>query len=272
MRRDTARRPRLRALSATIWGIVIGVIAVVLVLGPQVISQPAVPPNRTNSGILSGAVDRPSPRGSADAGLVDREPAAPGDSAGHRLLQIDFDELRMGAELGDDWVVSQGGESSVAVAPLPNAADRSARLSVSSGQETQTCRRFEPAMSSLRTLAIQVMLNSAGSTASIELRNVMGDRLIAVVLGTSGAKLHGTDTDLERAGAQPGHWYSTRLTTGGSPSWYLGRLGGPPEVTHIGTSQLALRAVAEICLGVNGSIGSSVNYDNLFLIFDQRID
>lgn len=156
----------------------------------------------------------------------------------------------------------------MAVAAFPTAVDRSARLAVKDGAAPETCRSIEPTLANVHRLSLEVILDTkTPATATIELRDAVGDSLLTFELAESHVVLSNGTGDLlsEFGGLEPGQWHSVEVGIDeASHFWRVAPLDpvlGPGVEAPFEWSFLG--SVGGICLGANGLPNAAVHYDNL---------
>jgi hypothetical protein len=219
-------------------------------------------------GVLGGGPSTASPETGAAGQEMSPSPTALVPAASPASLVFGFDTVRMGGGVGEGWIQSSG----VAVAALPTAVDRSARLEVTSDAQPETCRLVDPPLADASRFTVEVILDPLlPASATIELRDPMGNPSLALTLDRSRATLSTRSGQVlaEAAGPTPGQWYRIEVVTEGVAVWRMIALEDPsgPGV-EVGIALPAFAPVAAICLGAEGPPDSAVNYDDVALTND----
>jgi hypothetical protein len=239
------------------------IIVVAVVLTPGWLRQPP-----RGESVLGGGPSTASPETGPAGQEMTPSPTASVPAASPASLVFGFDTMRMGGGVGEGWTQSNG----VAVAALPTAVDRSARLEVTSDAQPETCHLVDPPLADASRFSVEAFLDPVlPATATIELRDPVGDPSLTLTLDRSRATLstRGGQVVAEVAGLTPGKWYGIEVVTEGDAAWRMIALEDPsgPDV-EIGVALPAFGPVAAICLGAEGPLDSAVNYDDVALTND----
>ena len=239
------------------------IIVAAVVLAPGWLRQPP-----RGEGVLGGGPSTASPVAGAAGQEMSPSPTVRVPTASPASLVFGFDTIRMGGGIGDGWIQSSG----VAVAALPTAVDRSARLEVTSDAQPETCRLVDPPLADASRFTVEVILDPLlPAMATIELRDPVGDPSLTLRLDRSRATLstRGGQVAAEAAGLTPGQWYGIEVVTEGVAVWRMMAQEDPsgPGV-EVGFALPSFAPVAAICLGAEGPPGSAVNYDDVALTND----
>jgi hypothetical protein len=239
------------------------IIVVGVVLAPGWLRQPP-----RGEGVLGGGPSTASPVAAAAGQEMSPSPTAPLPAASPASLELGFDTVRMGGGIGEGWIQSDG----AAVAAIPTAVDRSARLEVISDAHQETCRVVDPPLADASRFSVEVILDPLlPAVATIELRDPAGDPTLMLTLDPSRATLASGDGQVvaEAAGLTPGRWYGIEVVTEGGAVWRMLALEDPPGPgVEVDVAMPAFAPVAAICLGAEGPPDSAVNYDDVAVTND----
>ena len=197
-----SRRSLGRRFAAAAAVLVVAVVAAAIVILPDWLpvlmgNQPA------REGTLAGN-DPAGPSSVASPDSVPGDGEAAGGSPADATLSIDFDGGRMGEGLGIGWVQTFGGPDAVAVAPFPNAVNRSARLESIDVGGAEACRSIAPTTVRVTSLFVDVLLSEPDTTAVVIARDASGSAGLHMSLGATGSTLTIDHTDaVASAGGLP---------------------------------------------------------------------
>ena len=216
-----------------------------------------------NDSVASSPVTSPAP--SADAGEV-----AAGVPAAS--LTVDFDTVRMGEGLGEEWVQTSGGADAVALAPFPNAVNRSARLRSIDVGGAEVCRPVALAPVRVNRMIVEVLLSEPSTTAVVIARSASGSGELRVSLGASDSTFTiDSAGPLARGGGLPaGEWVRAEIVSeDGRTLWRLD--GGSSGTVMEQTINVdALAGVDEICLAVSTDSTGAAHFDNLTVVIPKE--
>lgn len=187
--------------------------------------------------------------------------ATPADAT----LTLDFDRERMGRGLGPEWVQTAGGDDAVALAPFPNAVDRSARLQSAEVAGAEACRPLPDLAARVTSLLVDVLVSDPNTTAAIIGRDASGSPALQLSLASSASTLAvGDGAPSARAdGLQVGAWVRSEIIARDDGT--LWRLSDGPSgtVTEQTITAHVLDDVERVCLAVSPSSLGAAHFDNL---------
>ena len=208
--------------------------------------------------------------------------ASPGPSPGdgevaagaprEATLTVDFDAGRMGQGLGTEWVQTSGGADAVALAPFPNAVNRSARLQSIDVAGAEACRPVASIPVRVSRLFVEVLLSEPTTTAVVIARNASGSGELRVTLGASENTftVDGAIPLARGAGLPAGEWLGAEiLAVSGQTLW---RLDGDSVGTLVEETidVDALGAIDEVCLAVSTDSTGAAHFDNLTVVISEE--
>ena len=273
-RRHPANAVR-RMLSRSYAAAVAAVLVVAAVAVAMVIVPAWLPGREGNDPAREGTL---AGNDSAGPSSVPSPAPSPGDGAvatgalAEATLIVDFNDGRMGQGLGAEWVQTSGGADAVALAPFPNAVNRSARLQSIDVAGAEACRSVAPSAVRINRLFVEVLLSEPSSTAVVIARNASGSRELRVSLGAwdSTFTVDGA-SPLARGGGLPvGEWLGAEIIADdGQTLWRLD--GGSSGTVMEATIDVdALRAIDEVCLAVSTDSTGAAHFDNLTVVIPEE--
>ena len=254
-------------------------VAAVLVVAAVVAAMMIVParlPDRdanesAREGTLAGndSVAR-SPVASPAPSSDDREAVAGVPASAS--LTVDFDTVRMGEGLGAGWVQTSGGADAVALAPFPNAVNRSARLRSIDLAGAEVCRPVALAPVRVNRMVVEVLLSEPSTTAVVIARSASGSGELRVSLGASDSTLTVDGAGpLARGGGLPaGVWVRAEIVSDeGRTLWRLD--GGSSGTVLEETIDVdALAGIDEVCLAISTDSTGTAHFDNLTVVIPEE--
>lgn len=231
------------------------------ILAPRLADGPSAA--EPGEGVLGGV-----PSGSPSASALVEPPSLPQATAGASStpdirLAVDFDDLRMGHGIGDDWSQTSGATAAVELAAYPTAVNRSARLTVVGGEPVEACRDLEEINGSAQVSLDVRLAPHASASAEIRLLDAERSLLLSIVLAPQVTAVTGPDGPAgETAGLEPGGWYRVEVM-GGSDELVVqvSQRGGATIGNPVAAP--ASSSIGMVCLAASGESGAAVNYDNL---------
>ena len=264
-----------RRLSRNYAGAVAGVLVVAVVAVAMVI-VPAWLPGRegiqsTREGTLAGN-DSAGPSSVASPATSPGEGEIPAGAPAEETLTVDFDAGRMGQGLGAEWVQISGSADAVALAPVPNAVNRSARLQSIDVAGAEACRPVAPTPVRVSRLFVEVLLSEPTTTAVVIARNASASGELRMSLGVSDSTLtvNGARPSARGGGLPAGEWLGAEIIADdGQTLWRLD--GGSSGTVMEATIDVdALSAVDEVCLAVSTDSTGAAHFDNLTVVIPEE--
>ena len=258
----TIRRIIRRGPAAAAVLLVAAAVAAVMVGGPLWFPASDDDPS-TRRGTLAG--NEPGPPPSVAPPLVAEETATV--TLPDAILTIDFDRGRMGQGLGEGWAQTGGPAGAVALAPYPNAVNRSARLESANGAGAEACRAVTEASARMTGLTVDVLLIGPDTSAAVIGRTAAGSPALQMIVGTSGSAFAvGTDEPSARAdGIAVGAWARTEISALDEGTLWRVTPEASGAITEHTLGSSALSDVEQVCLAVLSGSSGVAHFDNLMI-------
>ncbi len=217
-------------------------------------------------GVLGGA---PGDGSSSPTGPIGGTQTARPNAQEHPvLLAFDFNDVRMGEGIGEEW----GGQpttaagDSIQVAAFPTSFDRSARLTSSGRPDVAACASVVP--QDVERVGFDVYIDPARpAVGTLSLYAANGEPALQIVIDPEGQLSARVPTGELPLGPRiaAGAWRRVELVAeAGDLRW---RVRSFDETNHVVTDgslgQVDLVPITRVCLAALGPAGRAVSYDNL---------